>query len=95
MMARKSPASHRSSSPKLYPTAARTPLMRSPARPMRWVPVHAVLGLEVADDGLGRCATLYLAPDGSCDAADLTRDPAPEPMRVVVAAAPLVEVDCG
>lgn len=53
------------------------------------IAVHAVLGLDVADDGLGRRATLYLATDGSRDAADLTRDLNPEPMRAVVAAIPL------
>ena len=48
------------------------------------VAVHAVLGLDVADDGLDSRTTLHLAPDGSRDAADLPRDPDPEPVRVVV-----------
>ncbi len=38
-------------------------------------------------------ATLHLATDGSGDAADLARDPDPEPMRVVVTMAPLCRVD--
>jgi len=37
----------------------------------------------VADDGLDSRTTLHLAPDGSRDAADLPRDPDPEPVRVV------------
>jgi hypothetical protein len=57
------------------------------------IPVHAVLGLDVADDGLDSRATLHLATDGSRDAADLPRDPDPEPMRVIVAAIPFVDVD--
>ena len=44
-------------------------------------------------DGLDSRATLHLATDGSRDAADLPRDPDPEPMRVVVAAIPFVDVD--
>src|SRR6478736_9507678 len=46
------------------------------------VALHAVLGLDVTDDGLDSRAALHLATDGSCDAADLPRDPDPEPMRV-------------
>jgi len=57
------------------------------------ISVHAVLGLDVADDRLDSRATLHLATDGSCDAADLTRDPDPEPMRVVVTAISFVDVD--
>ncbi len=57
------------------------------------ISVHAVLGLDVADDGLDSRATLHLATDGSGDAADLTRDPDPEAMRVVVTAIPFVDVD--
>ena len=57
------------------------------------VAVHAVLGLDVADDGLDSRTTLHLAPDGSRDAADLPRDPDPEPVRVVVAAVPFVDMD--
>ena len=45
------------------------------------IPVHAVLGLDVADDGLDGCAPLHLATDGSGDPADLARGPDPEPMR--------------
>jgi hypothetical protein len=52
-----------------------------------------VLGLNVADDGLDSRATLHLATDGSGDAAHLPRDPDPEPVRVVVAAVPFVDVD--
>lgn len=61
--------------------------------PLEIVAVHAVLGLDVADDGLDGRATLHLAADGSRDAADLTRDPDPEPMRVIVAAIPFVDMD--
>src|SRR5712671_3530929 len=57
------------------------------------VAVHAVLGLDVADDGLDSRATLHLAADGSRDAADLPRDPDPEPVRMVVAAVSFVDVD--
>ena len=53
------------------------------------VAVHAVLGLDVADDGLDSRTTLHLASDGGRDAADLPRDPDPEPVRMVVAAVPL------
>lgn len=47
----------------------------------------------MADDGLDSRTTLHLAPDGSRDAADLPRDPDPEPMRVAVAAVPFVDMD--
>lgn len=47
----------------------------------------------MADDRLESRATLHLATDGSGDAADLTRDPDPEPVRVVVAAVPFVDMD--
>src|ERR1700752_2045150 len=57
------------------------------------VAVHAVLGLDVADDGLDSRTTLHLAPDGSRDSADLPRDPDPEPVRGVVAAGPFVDMD--
>ena len=43
--------------------------MRSPTRPFA---VHAVLGLDVADDRLDSRATLHLATDGGRDAANLT-----------------------
>lgn len=57
------------------------------------VAVHAVLGIDVADDGLDSRTTLHLAPDGSRDVADLLRDPDPEPVRVVVATVPFGDVD--
>lgn len=57
------------------------------------IAIQAVLGLDVADDGLDSRATLHLVTDGSCDAADLTRDLNPEPMRVIVTAIPFVDVD--
>lgn len=60
---------------------------------LEMISVHAVLGLDVANDGLDSRATLHLARDGSCDAADLTRDPDPEPMRVVVTAISFFDVD--
>src|SRR6201984_2667643 len=65
----------------------------APRASLEIIPVHAVLGLDVADDGLDSRATLHLATDGSRNAADLPRDPDPEPMRVVVAAIPFVDVD--
>lgn len=67
--------------------------MRSPRRPLEVVAVHAVLGRDVADDGLDSRAMLHLATHRSCDATDLARDPDPEPVRMVVAAIPFVNVD--
>lgn len=57
------------------------------------VAVHAVFALHAADDGLDSHATLHLATDGSGDAADLTRDPGPEPMRVLMTTIPFVDVN--
>lgn len=57
------------------------------------VALHAVLCLDVTDNGLDRCTTFHLAPDRSRDAADLPRDPDPEPMRVVVDAVPFADMD--
>jgi len=57
------------------------------------VPVHAVLGLDVADDGLDGGAALHLAADGGGDAADLAGDPDPELVRMIVAAIALVDMD--
>lgn len=57
------------------------------------IAVHAVLGLNMADERLDSRATLHLATDGTRDAADQTRDPNPEPVRMVVAAVPFIDVD--
>lgn len=38
------------------------------------VSFHAVLSLEMADDGLDGGTALRLTPDGGCDALDLARD---------------------
>lgn len=57
------------------------------------VAVHAGLGLDAADDVLDSRTTLHLAPDGSRDAADLPRDPDPEPVRMVVATVSIVDED--
>ncbi|MGY4183069.1 hypothetical protein ACVIHH_008360 [Bradyrhizobium sp. USDA 4518] len=48
---------------------------------------------RLANDGLDSRATRHPATNGSGDAADLTRDPDPEPTRVVVTAIPFVDVD--
>ena len=57
------------------------------------IAAHAVLGLEMADDGLDGGASLHLAADGGGDAADLAGDPDPELVWVVVAAIALVDMD--
>src|SRR6476620_8705638 len=87
MMARKSSASHRSTG------RGQDGVDAVADAAFEVVAVHAVLGLDVADDGLDGRTTLHLAPDGSRDAADLPRDPDPEPVRVVVAAVPFVDMD--
>lgn len=46
---------------------------------------HTVLSLDVADDRIDSRTTHHLAPDGSREAAELTRNPDPEPMRAVYA----------
>ncbi|MGY2843192.1 hypothetical protein ACVIHI_008096 [Bradyrhizobium sp. USDA 4524] len=92
-MTRKSSASHRRSSPKLSPAAARTTLMRSSRATFEMVALRAMFALDVADNGLDSRATLHLATNGSGDAADLARDPDPEPMRVLVTMMPLCRVD--
>ena len=50
------------------------------------VATHAVLGLEMADDGLDGGAAFHLAPDGDGDPADLAGDPDPELVGVTMAA---------
>jgi hypothetical protein len=60
--------------------------------PLELIAVHAVLSLDVADDGLDRRTRLHLATGGSRDAADLPRDPNSEPVRVVVAAVPIIDM---
>ena len=41
---------------------------------------EGVLGLEMANDGLGGGAAFHLAADRSGDPVDLARDPDPEPV---------------
>src|SRR5215472_1646905 len=57
------------------------------------VAAHAVLGLEMADNRLDGSAAPHLAADPGADPADLAGDPDPDPVRVIVAAIPLVDVD--
>src|SRR5215469_3258896 len=57
------------------------------------VAAQAVLGLEMADNWLYGSAAPHLAADRGGDPADLAGDPDPEPVRVIVAAIPLVDVD--
>ena len=57
------------------------------------VAAHAVLGLEMADDRLDGSAAPHLAANRGGDPADLAGDPDPEPVRVIVAAIPLVDMD--
>ena len=54
---------------------------------------QAVLGLEMADDGLDGGAALHLAANGGGDPADLARDPDPELVRVIVAPVSLVDMN--
>ena len=49
------------------------------------IAAHTVLGFGVTDDRLDRGAALHLAADRFCDATDLTADPHPELLRVIVA----------
>ena len=57
------------------------------------IALHAVFGLEVADDGLDGGSASLLATDRLGDPARLTRDPDPETVRVVVASIALIDVD--
>jgi hypothetical protein len=50
------------------------------------VAAHAVILLEVADDGFDGGASAHLAADGLGDTPDLAADPDLEPVRIVVAA---------
>src|SRR5262249_8589370 len=50
------------------------------------VAAHAVILLEVADDGFDGGAPAHLAADGLGDTPDLAADPDLEPVRIVVAA---------
>jgi hypothetical protein len=52
-----------------------------------------VLGLEMADDRLDGGSALHLAADGGSDAADLARDPDPEPVRVIVTTVALIDMN--
>lgn len=56
------------------------------------VAVHAVLGLDMADDGFDGGAALHLAFDGRGCAAHLAGDPDPEFVRMVVAAIAAVDM---
>src|SRR6476620_8311250 len=93
MMARKRSASHRREQAEVLADRGEDGVDAVADAAFEIVAVHAVLGLDVADDGLDSRTTLHLAPDGSRDAADLPRDPDPEPVRVVVAAVPFVDMD--
>jgi hypothetical protein len=57
------------------------------------ISVHAVLGLDMADDGLDGGAALHLAADGSGDAPDLAADPDAELVGMIVAAIALIDMD--
>ena len=58
--------------------------MRSPSWSLEVIAAHAMLGLEMADDGFDRGPSFHLAFDGGGGASDLTGDPGPELLRVVV-----------
>src|SRR6476620_11218357 len=90
MMARKRSASHRREQAEVLADRGEDGVDAVADAAFEIVAVHAVLGLDVADDGLDSRTTLHLAPDGSRDAADLPRDPDPEPVREGVAAVPCV-----
>ena len=62
-------------------------------QPLEVVAVHAVLGLEVADDRLDGGAAPHLAADILGDPAHLAGDPDPELVRIAVAPISLVDVD--
>jgi hypothetical protein len=57
------------------------------------VAIHAVFGLEMADERLDRGSAFHLSADGSGDAPHLAADPDPELVRMVVAAIALVDMD--
>jgi hypothetical protein len=57
------------------------------------VATHAVIALQVANDGFDGGATAHLAANGLGDTPDLAGDPDLEPVRMVVAAIALVAVD--
>src|SRR5262249_5519908 len=57
------------------------------------VAAHAVILLEVADNGFDGGATAHLTADGLGDTPDLAADPDLEPVRIVVAAIALVAMD--
>src|SRR5262249_134605 len=57
------------------------------------VAAHAVILLEMADDGFDGGAPAHLAADGLGDTPDLAADPDLEPVWIVVAAIALVAVD--
>ena len=57
------------------------------------IAAHAVLGLEMADNGLDRRPSLHLALDGGGGTSDLAGDPDPELVRVVVALVALIQMD--
>jgi hypothetical protein len=57
------------------------------------IAVHAVLGLDVADNGLDSGAALHLAADGGGDAPHLATDPDLELVGMVVPAIALIDMD--
>src|SRR5205807_7957646 len=60
------------------------------------VATHAVIALQVANDGFDGGATAHLAANGLGDTPDLAGDPDLEPVRMVVAAIALVaRTSCG
>src|SRR5262245_24728733 len=65
--------------------------MRSPSRPI--VAAHAVILLEMADEGFDGGSAAHLAADGLGDTPDLAGGSDLEPVRMVVAAIALVGVD--
>jgi hypothetical protein len=52
---------------KSWPTAERTTLVASPARPLRWQRPKVAFGLQVSDDGLDGGAASQLALDDTED----------------------------
>lgn len=57
------------------------------------IAIHAVLGLDVADDGFDGGASLHLAFDGGGGIADPAGDPDLESVGMIVAAIALVDMD--
>ena len=62
-------------------------------RSLEIVTAHAVLGFEMADDGLDGGSALHLAADCGGDPADLAGDPDAELVRVIVTTVALIDMD--